>query len=135
VPNDPDSQFYYTKHPIDGPPYTRLFTFNGWYPDVYNVGNVEVTGAVSLPPPIQHAITVWVAHEYKGRNANWVDMASRPDGPGYFYKKGIPAEVQLAIDQYTRALDEPVDLALVDGSVDYEPGRYHWAGWRTFEVP
>lgn len=127
--SDPTSVNYVVTHPTAGPPFTELFLLRGWLPDPYGVGNVAVTGTVSTPVDVVHAVAVWAAYTFKARDAGWQDVAGRPDGPGMLYVKGIPPETARIIAYYQgRGESRGPRLALEDGS----GGRVsRWLGWRT----
>jgi hypothetical protein len=126
---DNTSPNYVEILPVQGPPFNQLFLLRGWLLDIYNVGNVRVTGNLSTPPEITHAVAIWAAYEWKQREAGWADMASRPDGPGLLYVKGIPPETKRIIDYFKDAHRGP-KVAVLSG--DENVRLPLWTDWMTF---
>lgn len=124
---DNTSPNYVEILPLQGPPFSQLFLVRGWLPDVFNVGNVRVTGDIATPVEITHAVAVWAAYEWNARKAGYGDAANRPDGPGLLYVKGIPPETARIISYYQDAHRGP-SLALIGGA---DQRLSPWAGWRT----
>jgi hypothetical protein len=113
--------------PFDGPPFTQLFLLRGFLPDAYALGNVEVTGKISIRPEIQHAANTWTVYEWHAKDAQWQDTASNPAGPGMLYRKGIPPEVDRILAALKQNQAGP-RIAVLDGS---DTRTSPWLGWRT----
>lgn len=96
---DTTSTYYAVKYPLTGPPYSRIFLRTAFWPDTYRVGNVWVTGDVSLPAEVQWAVTAWAAHSWKARTATWADAIVR-DGTSHAFSRKIPDDVQRVIRYY-----------------------------------
>ena len=124
---DPTSPDYIEILPLQGPPFNQLFLLRGWLPDVYNVGNVRVTGNTTTPPEITHAVAIWAAYEWNARKAGYADVAQRPEGPGVLFVKGIPPETARIIAYYQERHRGP-SLAMIGGA---EPRLSPWLGWMT----
>jgi hypothetical protein len=99
---DPSWAYYVTPHPIDSPPYNRLFYAYGWFVDGWGIGNVTVTGARSTPADINYATACWVVYALNSIRTAWSDVAVPATGSvqGLVYKHGIPEESALVFDYY-----------------------------------
>ena len=129
--NDPNWPNFVEIYPLTGPPFTQLFLLRSWLPDAWHVGNVAVTGNVSTPDDITHAVTLWVAHQFVRMRANWADRASISGGPTLQWSAARPDEVQRVIDYYTDAHRGP-KVGLVAGNEDALGERISpWLSWRT----
>lgn len=137
TPGTPD---YVAFDPITGPPYNRLYLLRGWLPDVFDVGNVRVTGTPTLPPEISTAVAIWVAYRFKRRDAGWQDPghsahAGQPGAPSY--AGDVPAEVQSVITYYAERFRQTGPRAALVAGMPVEfgtgPGmrRSLWEGWQT----
>lgn len=126
--------------PITGPPYNQLFLLRGWLPDVYDIGNIRVTGTPTLPAEISDACAIWVAYRYKRMQAGWADpgrATKTPTAPGPTFSGDIPEEVMDVIKYYhDRFRTMGPKVAMVAG----QPGAYGvgpglrkplWIGWTT----
>jgi hypothetical protein len=102
TPTDPAWQYYVTPHPIDSPPYNRLFYAYTWFPDPWGIGNVSVTGDRSTPADINYATAVWVVYALNSVKTGWQDVVMPSTGglAGMAYKHGIPEEASLVFDYY-----------------------------------
>lgn len=125
--SDATSANYVEILPIQGPPYSQLFLLRGWLQDVYNVGNVAVTGNVSTPADITDAVAIWAAYKFKRREAGWADTSSRPDNQGQPYGKDMPEEVAAVIEYYKE--QRGPKLAMVGGGG--ERGSL-WLDWASY---
>lgn len=137
TPGTPD---FVAFDPVTGPPYNRLYLLRGWLVDVFDVGNVRVTGTPTLPPEISTAVAIWVAYRFKRRDAGWQDPgrsahAGQPGTPSY--AGTTPAEVQSVIDYYhERFRSAGPRAALVAGGPEawgVGPGMRKplWMDWQT----
>lgn len=137
TPGTPD---FVAVDPITGPPYNRLYLLRGFLVDVFNVGNVRVTGTPTLPPEISTAVAIWVAYRFKRRDAGWQDPgkaahAGQPGAPSF--SGDVPMEVLSVLEYYrARFRSSGPHAALVAGQVHswgVGPGmrRPLWQGWVT----
>lgn len=137
TPGSPD---FVVFDPIYGPPWNRLYLLRGWLPDVFDVGNVHVTGTPTLPVEISAAVAIWVAYRFKRRDAGWQDPgksshAGQPGAPSY--AGDVPLEVLSVLEYFReRFRGSGPKVALVAGGPQQfgtGPGmrRSRWIDWQT----
>lgn len=98
--SDRTATAYAQPLPFGGPPYTQLFYLATWPADVYGIGNVVVTGDVSTPPSVTHAVAAWAAYELGRTRAGFQETAQQDEGTSVAYAKGMPIETRRVIDYY-----------------------------------
>lgn len=136
----PGNANFVAFEPITGPPYTQLYLLRGWLPDIYDIGNVRVTGTPTLPAEISDACAIWVAYRFKRMQAGWADpgratASGNPQGPTF--SGDIPLEVLGVIEYYReRFRTAGPQIAMVAGQAPaygVGPGlrRPLWLGWTT----
>jgi hypothetical protein len=125
--SDATSPNYVEILPLQGPPYAQLFLLRGWLQDVYQVGNVAVTGNVSTPADITDAVAIWAAYKFKRREAGWADTSNRPDNQAQPYGKDMPEDVAAVIEYYKE--QRGPKLAMVGGGGERTS---MWLDWQTY---
>jgi hypothetical protein len=122
---------YVVVLPTIGPPFNQLFLLRSWLPDVYDIGNVTVTGTLITPAEIATAVAVWAVYSYRASQQGWQTTQQTPDGPVTAYQAKCPPLVQQVIDYY-RADRTGARLAVISPDQHGIGDRHSpWLGWQT----
>lgn len=130
---DKTSPNYAQVEPLEGPPYSRLWLLRTWLLDVYDVGNVQVTGTLSTPADVADAVAIWAAYRWKKRESGWANAVQHADGPGVTYLGDLPPEVKRVVDYWKGRLGGSggPKLAVIGSLRDAGPRPYLWPDWLT----
>ena len=97
------------------------------------------------PEAVAKACAEWTVYAYKASQAGYGDTAGNPSGGTVLYRKGIPPEVQMVIDGFTKERPK-MSMITTDGTDLAEENAYvpgteahgspyatvsRWAGWQT----
>lgn len=102
---------YYTKWPVNGPPYSRIILkASGPYYWTYSTdpeAAISVMGmwgyASTCPADINQAVVEWVAYEYRKKDAQVFDVTADPNSGRLFIPAGIPKTVEAKLAQHGRS--------------------------------
>ena len=137
VPAAPGDADFVGFDPVNGPPFNSMFLLRGFFPDVYDVGNVHVTGTPTLPVEIAEAVAIWVAYRYKMRDAGWAEVAPGSLGGAAVHVANtvrpevyIPPDTMRVINFFKEYSGPQADL--VSGQAG--PVTSPWLGWGTVDL-
>jgi hypothetical protein len=102
---------YYTKWPVNGPPYTRIIlkasSAYSWTYTTDPEAAISVVGtwgySTSCPADINQAVVEWVAYEYRKKDAQVFDVTADPNSGRLFIPAGIPVTVEAKLNQHGRS--------------------------------
>lgn len=91
------------------------------------------------PEDVRTAVAEWTTYKYLAGRGGFSDVQGNPGGGPMIYRKGMPPEVSMVIDKYTRS-DPKIAMVTMNGEdlgMEAErigtPGALsRWAAWQTF---
>jgi hypothetical protein len=91
------------------------------------------------PEDVRSACAQWAVYTFLAGRGGFTDVQMNPAGGGVTYRKGMPPEVSLVIDKYTRDMPKLAMVTMTGDDLGYEQSRFgtpdmlsRWAGWTTF---